>query len=106
MGAHAILLVLSCTGSYNVFLALLPFSRETALHDHNMVDWAVKSQLSLSINEPAHVKIILTAYANSEGTGESAHFRSLPKAYAHSISGIRGSLRQRAGDMAPLDGCT
>ena len=55
------------------------------------------------------MKMVFITYANSEGSGEAAHPRSLARAFAvrpHNNSyGTRGSFKQRTGDLAPLDSC-
>ena len=56
--------------------------------------------------ELAHMKLVLITKANSEGSDQHAHPRSLARASAvRSINGTRVSFRQRAGYLAPLDAC-
>ena len=56
--------------------------------------------------KPAHVKWVLSTYANREGSDEPAHSSSLARAFAVSSYSIeaRGTFRQRAGVLALLDG--
>ena len=49
---------------------------------------------------PRQANLVLIAYASSEGSGEPAHPRSL----AHTSSESRGTVRQKARSLAPLDG--
>ena len=44
--------------------------------------WVLWSESSFYINEPAHEIMVLITQATSEGSGESAHVRSLARAVA------------------------
>ena len=50
--------------------------------------------------------LYLIAYASSEGSGESAHPRTSPEPplLAHTSSESRGTFRQKARSLAPLNG--
>ena len=50
--------------------------------------------------------LVLIAYVSSEGSGEPAHPRSLARtsALAHTSSELRGTFRQKARSLAPLNG--
>ena len=65
----------------------------------------------LGIHGPRQANLVLIAYASSEGSGEPAHPRSLPpepSLLAHTNSESRGTFRQKARSLAPLNGwaCT
>ena len=67
---------------------------------------------------PRQANFVLIAYASSEGSGEPAHPRSLartfaarfravspePSLLAHTSSESRGTFRQKARSLAPLNG--
>ena len=55
---------------------------------------------------PRQANLVLIAYASSEGSGEPAHPRSLPEPplLAHTSSESRGTFRQKARSLAPLNG--
>ena len=50
---------------------------------------------------PRQANLVLIAYASSEGSGEPAHEPSL---LAHTSSESRGTFRQKARSLAPLNG--
>ena len=52
------------------------------------------------LNGPRQANLVLIAYASSEGSGKPAHPRSL----AHTSSESRGTFRQKARSLAPLNG--
>ena len=54
---------------------------------------------------PRQANLVLIAYASSEGSGEPAHLRSLPEPslLAHTSSESRGTFRQKARSLAPLN---
>ena len=71
--------------------------------------------ISRSINEhirgcseygPRQANLVLIACASSEGSGEPAHPRSLARTFAlaHISSESRGTFRQKARSLAPLNG--
>ena len=47
---------------------------------------------------PRQANLVLIAYASSEGSGEPAHL------LAHTSSESRGTFRQKARNLAPLNG--
>ena len=55
---------------------------------------------------PRQANLVLIAYASSEGSGEPAHPRSLARTFtlAHTSSESRGTFRQKARSLAPLNG--
>ena len=54
---------------------------------------------------PRQANLVLIAYASSEGSGEPAHLRSLARtSAAHTSSESRGTFRQKARSLAPLNG--
>ena len=55
---------------------------------------------------PRQENLVLIAYASSEGSGEPAHPRSSPEPplLAHTGSESRGTFRQKARSLAPLNG--
>ena len=55
---------------------------------------------------PRQANLVLIAYASSEGSGEPAHLRSLARTslLAHKSSESRGTFRQKARSLAPLNG--
>ena len=55
---------------------------------------------------PRQANLVLIAYASSEGSGEPLHPRSLPEPslLAHTSSESRGTFRQKARSLAPLNG--
>ena len=69
----------------------------------------IKIRCNLMIFGPRQANLVLTGYASSEGSGEPAHPRSLARtSTARSSSELRGTLRQKAKSLAPLNGwvCT
>ena len=58
------------------------------------------------LNGPRQANLVLIAYASSEGSGEPAHPRSLARTFAarHTRSESRGTFRQKARSLAPLNG--
>ena len=68
--------------------------------------------LSFILIGPRQANLVLIAYASSEGSGEPAHSRSLriravsPEAplLAHTSNESRGTFRQKARSLAPLNG--
>ena len=52
---------------------------------------------------PRQANLVLIAYASSEGSGEPAHPRSLARTSAHTGSESRGTFRQKAKSLAPLN---
>ena len=60
----------------------------------------------IKIYGPRHANLVLIAYASSEGSGETAHPRSLARTslLAHTSSESRGPFRQKARSVAPLNG--
>ena len=58
------------------------------------------------LSGPRQANLVLIAYASSEGSGEPAHPRSLarPPLLAHTRSESRGTFRQKARSLAPLNG--
>ena len=61
--------------------------------------------LVVSLFEPAHEIMVLIAYANSEGSGETAHLSPEPSLFAHMKYGSRRRARPKTRHLAPLDGC-
>ena len=55
---------------------------------------------------PRQANLVLITYASSEGSGEPAHPRSLaePPLLAHTSSESRGTFRQKARSLTPLNG--
>ena len=58
---------------------------------------------------PRQANLVFTAYASSEGSGEPAHPRIRavspePPLLAHTSSESRGTFRQKARSLAPLNG--
>ena len=60
----------------------------------------------LNLFGPRQANLVLIAYASSKGSGEPAHPRSLARtsALAHTSSESRGTFRQKARSLAPLNG--
>ena len=58
------------------------------------------------ITGPRQANLVLIAYVSSEGSGEPAHSRSLARTslLAHTSSESRGTFRQKARSLAPLNG--
>ena len=56
---------------------------------------------------PCQANLVLIAYASSKGSGEPAHPRSLARtsALTHTSSESRGTFRQKAKSLAPLNDC-
>ena len=57
-------------------------------------------------NGPRQVNLVLIAYASSEGSGEPAQFSVSPEPslLAHTSRESRGTFRQKARSLAPLNG--
>ena len=58
------------------------------------------------LNGPRQANLVLIAYANSDGSGDPAHPRSLatePSLLAHTSSESRETFRQKARPLAPLN---
>ena len=55
------------------------------------------TSVTMGSNGPRQANLVLIAYASSEGSGEPAH---LP----HTSSESRGTFRQKARSLAPLNG--
>ena len=62
-------------------------------------------QSGITLYGPRQANLVLIAYASSEGSGEPAHPRSLPESslLAHTSSELRGTFRQKARSLAPLN---
>ena len=65
-------------------------------------------ELLLFLFGPRQANLVLIANASSEGSGEPARMRSLaePPLLAHTSSESRGTFRQKARSLAPLNGWT
>ena len=64
-------------------------------------------EINSTIFGPRQVNLVLIAYASSEGSGEPAHTRSLARtsaARSHTQWESRGTFRQKARFLAPLNG--
>ena len=63
-------------------------------------------QQVLLLKGPRQANLVLIAYASSEGSGEPAHLRSLARTFAARSykSESRGTFRQKARSLAPLNG--
>ena len=73
----------------------------------NQVAWhGTRRNLWMLANGPRQANLVLIAYASSEGSGEPAHPRSLARTslVAHTSSESRGTFRQKASSLAPLNG--
>ena len=56
---------------------------------------------------PRQANLVLIAYASSEGSGETARIRAVspePPLLAHTSSESRGTFKQKARSLAPLNG--
>ena len=64
-----------------------------------------KTSHSISFG-PRQANLVLIAYASSDGSGAPAHPRSPPEPplLAHTSSESRGTFRQKARSLAPLNG--
>ena len=76
------LICLQCDRALYVGETESSLKERTEEHLPDMCQQADKSIMRQGLNEPAHVIVILTTYANSEGLGATVHWRSLTRAFA------------------------